>query len=150
MGLNLLAEQTKLSQTGLGPGTGDVLVVAIKRQGIGWEVEATGSGGVGAEVVLTKGNGERGVGGEIEFGVTLAPIPANCSGQLGAQRRCGKPGMTDLMTAMLTGAKVLARYTSAAAMMISRSKEWYGLCCRCEAVRSLMVFLRNIDPWHHF
>ena len=72
---------------------------------------AARGGSVGAEVVLGEGDGEGGVGGQVEFGVTLAPVSVDGGvrdGEVNEGWDC--PSMaTYLMTAMLTGAKVLAR-----------------------------------------
>ena len=58
----------------MGAGARDVLVLAVEGEGILGEGGAGRGGGVGAEVVLGEGDGEGGVGGQVEFGVTLAPV----------------------------------------------------------------------------
>ena len=95
----------------MGAGARDVLVLAVEGEGVLGEGGAAGSSGVGAEVVLGEGDGEGGVGGQVEFGVTLAPVSVDGGvrdGEVNEGWDC--PSMaTYLMTAMLTGAKVLAR-----------------------------------------
>lgn len=95
----------------MGAGARDVLVLAVEGEGVLGEGGAAGSSGVGAEVVLGEGDGEGGVGGQVEFGVTLAPVSVEGGvrdGEVNEGWDC--PSMaTYLMTAMLTGAKVLAR-----------------------------------------
>lgn len=95
----------------MGAGARDVLVLAVEGEGVLGEGGAAGGGGVGAEVVLGEGDGEGGVGGQVEFGVTLAPVSVD-----GGVRDAAVSEWLDclsmatyLMTAMLTGAKVLAR-----------------------------------------
>lgn len=69
-----------------------------------------GGGGVGAEVGLGEGDGEGGVGGEVEVGVAFAPI--SVEGRESVRNAWLKVawGHIYLITAMLTGAVVLARY----------------------------------------
>jgi len=113
----------------LGAGAGDVLVVAIEGEGVFGEVGAAGGGGVRAEVVLGEGDGEGGVGGQVELGVTLAPVSME-----GGVVRDGdvseydcSPMATYLMTAMLTGAKVLARYIWSAGMTVLLDESSKGI-----------------------
>ena len=65
---------------------------------------------MGAEVVLGEGDGEGGVGGQVELGITLAPVSVDggVRDEEVSEWDC-LPMTTYLMTAMLTGAKVLAR-----------------------------------------
>lgn len=101
----------------MGAGAGDVLVLAVEGERVLGESGAAGGGGVGAKVVLREGDGEGGVGGQVELGVTLAPVSAGGGvrddGRRGGEWTdwdCGcSPMATYLMTAILTGAKVLAR-----------------------------------------
>jgi hypothetical protein len=67
----------------LGASTGDILVLAIEGEGVLGEVGAAGGGGVGTEVVLGKCDGERRVGGEVEFGIPFAPVSVD-----GGVRKC--------------------------------------------------------------
>jgi len=55
---------------------GDVLRVVIEQKGV-WALKSwrAGSCGVGLEIRLGEGDGEGGVGGEIERGITLSPVP---------------------------------------------------------------------------
>lgn len=75
VGLDIFTELAKLAETSLGPCAGDVLVLAVQGEGVVGEVGAARGGGVGAEVILREGDGERGVGGQVEFGVSLSPVP---------------------------------------------------------------------------
>jgi hypothetical protein len=95
----------------LGAGARDVLVLAVEGEGVLGEGGAAGGGGVGAEVVLREGDGEGGVGGQVELGVTLAPVSVHggVSDATVSEWWYCLPMATYLMTAMLTGAKVLAR-----------------------------------------
>ena len=64
----------QLFQTCLGALAGDVLGLVVEGEGVGLEGGRAGGGGVGAEVVLGEGDGEGGVGGEVEDGVAFAPV----------------------------------------------------------------------------
>lgn len=87
---------------GLGP--------AVEEQGVGvGELSGARSGGVRAKIGLREGHGEGGIGGEVERGVTFSPVP-----EMGFLVNVGKSqdlrgGARYLMTAMFTGAVVLAR-----------------------------------------
>lgn len=61
---------------------------------------------MGAEVGLGEGDRERGVGGEVEGGVPFAPVSGIILSVL--LKRCRR-GWAYLITAMFTGAVVLAR-----------------------------------------
>jgi len=52
------------------------LRVVIEQKGV-WALKSwrAGSCGVGLEIRLGEGDGEGGVGGEIERGITLSPVP---------------------------------------------------------------------------
>ena len=66
-----------------------------------------------AKVGLRKGNGKGGVGGEVEGGISFAPVPSRVSASDYNQVMSCKY----LITAMLTGAVVLARYISLSAIV---------------------------------
>jgi len=68
------AEAAQLAETSLRARTGDVLRLAIEGQGVGVEGGRARGGGVCAEVVLRERDREGGVGGEVQRGVTLAPV----------------------------------------------------------------------------
>jgi hypothetical protein len=89
---------------------------------------------VGAQGTLRQGDGEGGVGGEVEGWVPFAPVsvPSSCLASvapLGLSVGGEDDGvgtmvglLTHLMTAMLTGAVVLALYTDSCAAMIMVEK----------------------------
>lgn len=87
---------------------GDVLGLAVEVDTVLGEGGRTGSGGVGAQVGLGERYGEGGVCGEVELGVAFAPVSGvwPLAGQ-GMGTAGGWRG-TYLMTAMFTGAVVLA------------------------------------------
>ncbi len=60
----------------MGAGAGDVLVGAIEGEGVVGYGRGARGGGMGAEVVLGEGDGEGGVGWEVEFWVAFAPVSA--------------------------------------------------------------------------
>jgi len=70
-------------------------------------------GGVGAEVILREGDGERVVGREVQFRVRL---PQYLEIAVSQGRRWG--GWTHFTTAMLTGAVVLALYIAWSAIAV--------------------------------
>ena len=106
----------QFSEAGLSALAGDVLRLAIEGKVVGFEGCRAGGGGVRAEVVLGEGDGEGGVGGEVEDGVAFAPVSA--AEVSWCIERCWVEVQTDLITAMLTGAKVLARCTSLGEPMV--------------------------------
>ena len=70
---------------------------------------------MGAQVGLGEGDRQGGVGGEVEGAVAFAPVSASAvSGMWGGWAR-----WLYLITAMLTGAYVLVRYTSSDAIVLS-------------------------------
>lgn len=74
-GLEGRAAGAQLAEAGLRAGARDVGVLAVEGEGVA--VEGGGAGGrrEGAEVGLREGYGEGAVGGEVELGVPLAPVP---------------------------------------------------------------------------
>lgn len=54
--------------------TGDVLGFAVEDEGVRGEGGGAGGRGMSTEVLLGEGHGEGGVGGEVEGGVTFAPV----------------------------------------------------------------------------
>jgi hypothetical protein len=73
-GLDVLSQLAELAETGLGAGARDVLVLAVQRERVLGEVGRAGGGGVSAEVILGECDRERRVGGQVEFGIPLAPV----------------------------------------------------------------------------
>ena len=53
----------------------DLILLAVQPQGIFGEGRVGARGGGTPEVVLVESDGERGVGGQDELGITLAPVP---------------------------------------------------------------------------
>lgn len=69
-----------------------------------------------AEVVLGEGDGEGRVGGEVEGCISLAPVSVECV--VVSKETLLYQDKTYLMTAIFTGAKVLARYTCLSAIVV--------------------------------
>ena len=99
----------QFAEAGLCARGGDVLRLVVEGEGIGREGRGARGGCVGAEVVLGEGDGEGAVGWEVEFGVAFAPIPVYQMVSKRLNHQLPELRYTDLMTAMFTGAKVLAR-----------------------------------------
>lgn len=67
----------QLAEAGLGSRAGDIRGLAIEEEAVVARVGGgAGGGGEGAQVVLRERYGERAVGGEVELGITLAPVSA--------------------------------------------------------------------------
>lgn len=87
-GLELGTESAQLAEAGLGAGARDVLRGAIEEERVFFGVRGRArGGGVGAEVGLREGDGEGGIGGEVELCVALAPIFDH--GDVDGRRRAG-------------------------------------------------------------
>lgn len=83
-GLKGRAALAQGTEAGLGSGARDVRGLAVEEEAVALALESSRAGGRGqsAEVGLGEGDGERRVGGEVELGVTLAPVPRdNACGQ---------------------------------------------------------------------
>lgn len=106
--LEALAPASQDRQTCCGAGTLEVLRGTAQEELVFCEGWRACCGGVGTELVLVEGDGYGRVGGKVQLGVSLSPVPVrigwiSCRDPLDVSWRC-----LYLITAILTGAVTLA------------------------------------------